>query len=98
MTLAGVVDTGLRYLDAVYYVYLLLLFVFILLSWVRLPYNVWFDRFRQFLDDTVGVYLRLFRRALPMLRVGMLDLTPIAAIFALSIVWRLIRVGIEQLT
>lgn len=98
MTLAGVVDTGLRYLDAVYYVYLLLLLVFILMSWIRLPYNVWFDRFRQFLDDTAGVYLRLFRRALPMLRVGMFDLTPIAAIFALSIVWRLIRAGIEQLT
>ena len=96
--LASAVNTGLRYLDAVYYVYLLLLLVYILVSWIRLPYGVWFDRFRRFLDDTVGPYLALFRRALPMLRIGMLDLTPIAAIFALSIIWRLLRLGIEHLS
>lgn len=97
MTLASAVDTVLRFVDAVYYVYLLLLLVFILLSWIRLPYGIWTDRIRQFLDDTVGVYLRLFRRLLPMLRVGMFDLSPIVAIFALSGIWRVIRYAIEQL-
>lgn len=97
MTLADAVGTALRFVDAVYYVYLLLLLVYILLSWIRLPYGVWTDRFRGFLDDTVGVYLRLFRRLLPMLRVGMLDLTPIVAIFALSGIWRLVRLAVGSL-
>ena len=95
--LADAVDTALRFVDAVYYVYLLLLLVFILLSWIRLPYGDLADRFRRFLDDTVGVYLALFRRLLPMLRLGMFDLTPIVAIFALAGIWRVIRYGIEQL-
>jgi uncharacterized protein YggT (Ycf19 family) len=95
--LADAVDTALRFVDAVYYVYLLLLLVYILLSWIRLPYGIWTDRIRRFLDDTVGVYLALFRRLLPMLRLGMFDLSPIAAIFALAGIWRLVRYGIEQL-
>jgi len=91
------VNTALRFVDALYYVYLLLLLVYILLSWIRLPYGIWTNRIRGFLDDTVGVYLALFRRLLPMLRVGMFDLSPIAAIFALSGIWRLVRYAIEQL-
>jgi uncharacterized protein YggT (Ycf19 family) len=99
MPLADALLTGLRFLDAVYYVYLLLIFVYILLSWIRLPYNRILSAFERFLYDVVTPYLGIFRRFLPMLRLGGLglDLSPIIAILVLSIVWRLIRAGIEQL-
>jgi len=97
--LADAVSTALRYVDALYYVYLLLILVYIIFSWIPLPYNVWLSRFQRFLYDVVNPYLGVFRRFLPMLRLGGvgLDLSPIVAIFALSILWRLVRFGIEQL-
>jgi YggT family protein len=99
MLLADAVLTALRFIDAVYYVYLLLIFVYILLSWIRLPYNRVLSAFERFLYDVVTPYLTVFRRFLPMLRLGGvgLDLSPIIAIVVLSIVWRLIRAGVEQL-
>ena len=100
MPLADAVSTALRFVDAVYYVYLLTILVYILLSWFRLPYSTWFSHIERFLYDVVNPYLAIFRRFLPTLRLGAmgLDLSPILAIFALSILWRLIRVGIEQLS
>ena len=35
------------------------------MSWIPLPYNVWFNRIQRFLYDVVDPYLRLFRRFLP---------------------------------
>jgi len=98
MALGSAVVTALRFVDAVYYVYLLCILIYILLSWIRLPYSIWGERFQRFLFDVVNPYLAVFRRALPFARVGMFDLTPIIAIFALSFIWRLIRLGIEQLS
>jgi YggT family protein len=99
MPLADAVSTAVRFLDAVYYVYLLLIFAYILLSWFQLPYSAWLSRFQRFLYDVVNPYLAVFRRFLPSLRLGGmgLDLSPILAIFVLSLIWRLIRAGIEQL-
>jgi YggT family protein len=100
MPLADAVSTAIRFVDAVYYVYLLLIFAYILLSWFRLPYSTWLSRVERFLYDVVNPYLAIFRRFLPTLRLGAmgLDLSPILAIFVLSIIWRLIRIGIEQLS
>jgi YggT family protein len=99
MPLADAVVTVLRFIDAVYYVYLLTIFLYILLSWFRLPYNIWLSRFQRFLYDVVNPYLSIFRRVLPMARLGGigLDLSPIVAIISLTILWRLITYGIEQL-
>jgi YggT family protein len=99
MPLADAVSTAIRFVDALYYVYLLLIFVYILTSWIRLPYHLWLSRFQSFLYDVVNPYLAVFRRFLPFLRVGGmgLDLSPIVAIFALSIIWRLVREGIARL-
>ena len=55
-------------------VYILLIFVYILLSWFRLPYTLWLNRIQRFLYDVCEPYLRLFRRVLPPL--GPLDLSP----------------------
>jgi YggT family protein len=62
-------------------IYVLLIIVWIVLSYFRLPYNVWLSRFRGFLDETVQPYLRLWRRILPMF--GPLDLSPMIGIFAI---------------
>ncbi len=55
-------------------VYILLLFAYILSSWIRLPYNPWLNRIQRFLYDVCDPYLRIFRRFVPPL--GPLDLSP----------------------
>ena len=65
-------------IDMFIWVYILLIFAYMLLSWVRLPYSVWLNRVTEFLDDVCEPYLRIFRRFLPPL--GALDLSPIVAL------------------
>ena len=87
------VDTIRRFVDTVFLVYLLLILIHIILSWFRqLPYHPWLSAFRSFLHDVVDPYLRIFRRFLPMLRLGGmgLDLSPIVGIIVLEIVRRIV--------
>jgi uncharacterized protein YggT (Ycf19 family) len=70
-----------RFIDDFIYVFVLLIFVYIITSWVRLPYTPWVRRIEDFLRDVCEPYLRLFRRVLPPL--GPLDLSPVIAIFFL---------------
>jgi uncharacterized protein YggT (Ycf19 family) len=72
-----------RFVDIFISVYILLIFVYILSSWVRLPYSPWLRRLQDFLRDVCEPYLRLFRRVLPSL--GPLDLSPVVAIIFLLI-------------
>ena len=70
-------------------VYLVLIFIRIILSWIqRVPYNRWLNGFIKFVSDVTNPYLNLFRRILPMVRLGGagLDLSPIVATFVLIIV------------
>ena len=67
-------------------VYALLIFAYILTSWIRLPYS--FNKVQRFLYDVVDPYLRLFRRILPPL--GPLDLSPMVAAIALFLAARVI--------
>jgi uncharacterized protein YggT (Ycf19 family) len=83
-TLALLADTASaanHFIDVFIYVYVLLIFVYVLTSWVRLPYSPWVRRISDFLRDVCEPYLRIFRRILPPL--GPLDLSPVVAIFAL---------------
>jgi YggT family protein len=64
-------------------VYILLIFAYIITSWIRLPYSPTLNRIQRFLYDVCEPYLRLFRRVLPSL--GPLDLSPIVAVFVLII-------------
>jgi len=75
-------------------VYILLIFGYIITSWVRLPYSPWLNRIQRFLYDVCEPYLRLFRRILPPF--GPLDLSPIVAIFSLGILRVLIDAILEQ--
>jgi uncharacterized protein YggT (Ycf19 family) len=70
-----------RFIDDFILVYALIIIVYILTSWVRLPYSPWLRRIEDFLRDVCEPYLRLFRRVLPPL--GPLDLSPVIAIFVL---------------
>ena len=65
-------------------VYILLILVYVLLSWFRLPYNLWLNRIQRFLYDVCEPYIRLFRRVLPPL--GPIDLSPAVAILMLILV------------
>jgi YggT family protein len=63
-------------------IYILLIFLYVILSWVRLPYSRTFAAVQEFLDEVVRPYLRLFR-FLPTL--GPFDLSPIVAIVVLLV-------------
>ncbi len=69
-------------------VYGLVIFAYILMSWIRMPYSVWMSRIQNFLRDTCEPYMGLFRRVLPPL--GPLDLSPIVALVVLYLAGRLV--------
>ena len=75
------VSTVQQFVDVFIYVYVLVILVWVLLSWFRLPYSL--NPVQRFLDDVVSPYLNLWRKVIPM--VGPLDLSPIVAIFGLFI-------------
>jgi YggT family protein len=78
-----------NYVKALFLVYILLIFVYILLNMMfslglRPPYSRWTDAVTNFLRDVCEPYLRTFRRFIP--PIGMFDLTPMIAIIVLYIV------------
>ena len=62
-------------------VYALIVFLYVLTSWIRLPYS--FNPVVRFLYEVCEPYLRVWRRILPSF--GPLDLSPMVAIFALVV-------------
>jgi YggT family protein len=77
------------YVETLALIYLILIFIRILISWVpRMPYNRWLSMFLTFVTDVTDPYLNLFRRFLPPLKIGpgALDLSPIVGTFVLLIV------------
>jgi YggT family protein len=95
---ARAVDVAQDFVYALYLVYLICIIAYIITSWIPLPYNIWLNRIQRFLYDIVDPYLRLFRRVIPQLNLGGLglDLSPIIAIIVLTIVYRLIQAGLNQ--
>ena len=96
-TLALLADTASSintFIDVFIYVYVLLIFAYVLTSWVRLPYSVWVRRISDFLRDVCEPYLRIFRRILPSL--GPLDLSPVVAILALFALMAIINALFDQ--
>ena len=72
--LADAIDKANSFIWAFTVVYTLVIFAYILTSWVRMPYSPWLNRIQRFLYDVSEPYLRLFRRILPSM--GPLDLSP----------------------
>lgn len=82
-----------NYVSALFTVYILLIFVYILFNLlfsfgVRPPYARWSDAVLNFLRDVVEPYLRIFRRLIP--PIGMFDLTPMIAIIVLYFIRTLV--------
>jgi YggT family protein len=77
------------YVDTLVLVYIVLIFIRILMSWIpRMPYNRYLAAFLNFVNDVTDPYLNLFRRILPPVRLGpgALDLSPIVATLVLILV------------
>jgi YggT family protein len=88
-------DTLANFVYVFLWVYLLLLFAYILTSWIRLPYRPWLNRVQRFLYDVCDPYLRIFRRFVP--PVGPLDLSPMVAIFVLLIIQNVVVSLLQRL-
>jgi YggT family protein len=86
------------YVDTLAIIYLVLIFIRILTSWIpRMPYNRYLAAFLQFVSDVTDPYLNLFRRFIPMVRIGpgALDLSPIVATIVLILVSSLVSNAIR---
>jgi YggT family protein len=86
--LADAITSVETFVNVFLLLYGLVIFVYILTSWLRLPYSVTLNRIQRFLYDVCEPYLRLFRRLLP--STGALDLSPILAFVALAVINRLV--------
>jgi YggT family protein len=76
-------------------IYILFIFAYVLLSWIRLPYSTVAATLQRFLDEVVSPYLRLFRGRIP--RLGPLDLSPIVAVIVLLVAARVVNALIGAL-
>jgi YggT family protein len=86
------------YVNALFTVYVILIFVRILLSWIpRMPYNPVLSAVVGFVHDVTDPYLNIFRRILPPVGGGgfALDLSPMIGVFVLIIVWQVVVGAIQ---
>jgi YggT family protein len=89
MLLYDVVDSIRDFLNVFIRVYILVILVYIILSWIRLPYSPWLNRIQRFLYDVCDPYLRIFRRIVPAF--GPLDLSPMLAVISLLVLQALLN-------
>ena len=86
--LLDAVSTAQSFVSVFVWVYTILIFAYVLSSWItRMPYSL--TPILRFLHDVCEPYLRLFRRIVPPL--GPLDLSPIVAVVALYLFQRIVN-------
>jgi YggT family protein len=81
------------YVGALFLVYLVLIIIRVLLTWIpRMPYNRALRASVGFVEEVTNPYLNLFRRFLPPIGGGgfALDLSPILGIILLIILQRVV--------
>jgi YggT family protein len=81
-------DDIANYVNALFIVYIILIFIRVLLSWIpRMPYNRWLSAIVDFVHQVTDPYLNFFRRFLPPIGGGGMafDLSPIVGIILLFI-------------
>ena len=88
LPLGVAISTVEKFVNVFIVLYGVVLFAYILMSWVRLPYSVTLDRIQHFVHDVAEPYLRLFRRLLPM--AGPIDFSPFLAFISLTAIDRLV--------
>jgi YggT family protein len=82
-----------HFLDVFVGVYVLAIFLYVLTSWLPLPYSL--RPVQRFLYDVCEPYLRLWRRILP--TAGPIDLSPMVAVIALVAVERILVAVLDRL-
>ena len=85
--LADAIDSVQSFVSVFVAVYVLLIFAYVLSSWIRVPLAL--QPVVRFLRDVCEPYLRLFRRFIPPL--GPVDVAPIAAVLVLIFLEKLIN-------
>jgi len=85
--LADAIDSVQSFVTVFIWVYTLMIFAYVILSWVRSPFSA--HPVVRFLHDVCDPYLRLFRRVLP--PIGPVDLSPIVAVAALLLLQYLVN-------
>lgn len=89
-------DTVADYVAALFLVYIILILIRVLMSWIpRMPYNPALRTVLDFITETTDPYLNLFRRILPPIGGGGfgIDLSPMIGIIVL-VVLRAVVVGL----
>ena len=95
LLMADAISSIQNFINVFISVYVLIIFAYIILSWVRLPYSPWLNRVQRFLYDVCDPYLRIFRRLLPSF--GAFDFSPIVAILSLFLIDRVINSILDRL-
>jgi YggT family protein len=81
-------DDVANYVSALFLVYIVLIFLNVLSSWIpRMPYSPALRAVLDFISETTNPYLNLFRRFLPPLGGGgiAIDLSPIVGVIVLFV-------------
>jgi YggT family protein len=81
------------YIETLVIVYVILIFIRVLMSYItRMPYNVVLDKVLTFVRDVTDPYLNLWRRILPMAKIGpaAIDLSPMVGTIVLIVVGNII--------
>ena len=82
-----------HFLDVFVGVYTLAIFLYVLASWIQLPYSL--RPVQRFLNDVCEPYIRLWRRILP--TAGPIDLSPMVAVIALVAFDRIVVAILERM-
>src|SRR3954468_22537294 len=84
--LADAISSVETFINVFVSLYGLVILLYIITSWLRLPYSPGLKRIQRFLYDVCEPQLRLFRRVLP--ATGGLDFSPLLALIALGVIDR----------
>ena len=86
LLLGDAISSAETFINVFCILYGLVIFVYIITSWLRLPYSPSLNRIQRFLYDVCEPYLRIFRRLLP--ATGAIDLSPMLALIFLIVIDR----------
>ncbi len=93
LVLALTRDDIADYVSALFLVYIVLIFLNILSTWIpRMPYHPWLRAVLDFIAETTNPYLNIFRRFIPPIGGGgfAIDLSPIIGVIVLVVLQGLV--------
>jgi YggT family protein len=86
-------DDVAGYIQTLVIVYVILIFIRVIMSYItRMPYNVVLDKVLTFVRDVTDPYLNMWRRILPMAKLGpaAIDLSPMVGTIVLILVGNIV--------